>query len=284
MNVTLKPEEKNEETVVEHSPYDMLITDDIDFRVETRGLHTTDEDGGMHMPDHEATIRINPDGTENPLWVVGSRYEVVDHREIIKGFAAALDKADLVAQVEHQVFVKGCRIYSTFTLDNTYDIGGSEPARPFFSLQTSHDGSLKVGFTVGARVGRHVLRVSKTIYGAWAKHTKGVNIELTLKEISKALDSFVTEIIPMWERMGNTKIDLAHAKRILEDAVKRNVVSKRRAEAIDLNDVGTVWDVYTAMVDKVCELTTKRSTEERTFDRNTKVGEFFRKLHKATGE
>jgi hypothetical protein len=275
-----------EETVMTTEPsiYDLIITDDIDFRVETRGLHTTDKDGGLHMPNHEATIRINPDGTEAPLWVVGSRYEVVDHREVIKGFAEALDKAGLVAEVNHQVFGLGCRIFSNFVLDKEYDVGEGKPkAKPFFTLTTSHDGSLKIGFMVGAKVGKYTLNVSKTVYGAWAKHTKGVNIESTLKEIGKALESFVTEVLPMWERMQGTSLASKEAKKILEDAVKSNVLAKRRADSIDTSSCDTVWDVYTSVVTEVCELTTKRSTEERAFDRNTKVGEYFRKLA-ATGK
>jgi hypothetical protein len=265
-------------TMTEATVYDALITDDVDFRVETRGLHTADKDGGMHMPNHEATIRINPDGTEAPLWVVGSRYEVVDHREVIKGFAEALDKADLPASVEHKVYGLGCRIFSYFILDKKYDVGSEKKAQPFFTLTTSHDGSLKIGFMVGAKVGDHTLNVSKTVYGAWAKHTKGVNVEATLKEISKALNSFVSEVLPMWERMQGTAISTSQASAILEDAVKAKVLAKRRAEAIETSSCSTVWDTYTAVVSEVCNLTTKRSTEERAFDRNASVGEYFRKL------
>jgi len=273
---------ETKETVMTAEPsiYDELITEEIDFRVETRGLHTTDTDGGMHMPNHEATIRINPDGTEAPLWVVGSRYEVVDHRDVIKGFAEALDKAELPASVDHKVYGLGCRIFSYFILDNEYDLGGEKKAQPFFTLTTSHDGSLKIGFMVGAKVGDHTLNVSKTVYGAWAKHTKGVNVESTLKEIGKALKSFVSDVLPMWERMQGASLKVSDARKILDDAVKAKVLAKRRAESIDLDFSSpvSVWDVYTSVVSEVSELTTKRSTGERAFDRNTKVGEYFRKL------
>jgi hypothetical protein len=274
-----EPKVEEEVMTADTSMYDDLIIEEIDFRVETRGLHTTAEDGGMHMPNHEATIRINPDGSEAPLWVVGSRYEVVDHREVIKGFAEALDKAGLQAEVEHKVFGLGCRIYSFFTLDKEYRLAEGKPkARPFFSLMTSHDGSLKLGFTVGARVGSRTYRVSKTVYGAAAKHTKGINIEKTISEIERALNAFLTEVLPMWERMQGAKLSTDDAKKILEDAVKKDVLAKRRADAIDLYTCGTVWDAYTAIVNEVTEIRTKRGTEERTFDRNTKVGEYFRKL------
>jgi len=270
-----------EETVMttESSIYDALITEEVDFRVETRGLHTTDKDGGMHMPNHEATIRINPDGTEAPLWVVGSRYEVVDHREVIKGFAEALEKAGLECEVEHKVYGLGCRIYSFFTLDKTYELTEGKPkARPFFTLTTSHDGSMRLGFMVGAKVGSRVYNVSKTFYGASAKHTKGINVEKTLKEIERALTAFVDEVIPMWERMQGTTLSTSDARKILEDAVKKDVISKRRAEKVDLSTCGTVWDAYDAIVHEISEITTVRGTEERVFDRNTKVGEYFRKL------
>lgn len=260
-----------------HSVYDILITDDIDFRVETRTLETVEN--SMKMPEHSATVRINPDGTEQPLWVVGSRYEVVDHRDVIKGFAEALDKAGIEADVEHKVFGNGCRIYSFFTLDKTYSFHESKaPIRPFFSLTTSHDGSLKMGFMVGATVDGKIFNVSKTIYGAAAKHTRGINVEKTLDEIEKALNAFVEEVVPMWERMQNTSVGEGAVEEILKDAVNKKVLAKRRAEDIDTSSCKSVWDVYDAMINEVSTIRTKRGTEERTFDRNTKVGEYFRKL------
>jgi len=278
MTATLEATEV-EATEVIASVYDAIVTEDIDFRVETRGLDTTSTDGSMHMPDHEATIRINPDGTEAPLWVVGSRYEVVDHRELIKKFAEALDKVDLPAEVEHHVYANGCRIYSVFTLDKTFPIGKDKPeARPFFTLTTSHDGSMKLGFMVGAKVKDLRFNVSKKVYGAYAKHTKGVNIEQTIKEISKALDAFMTEVLPMWEKMNSMELGTTQAQKIIDDAVAKKVISKLRAEKINLRDANSVFDIYTAMTSEAVVVTGKKATAERAFNRNTDVGEYFRKL------
>jgi len=286
MSTTIKTTEasvsepiESEAPVVDLSAYNDLITEEVDFRVETRGLHTTSEDGGMHMPNHEATIRINPDGTEQDLWVVGSRYQVVDHREVIKGFAEALDRAGIDAEVHHSVYAMGCRIYSFFTLDKEYELAEGKPkARPFLTLTTSHDGSLRLGFMVGAKVGGRLLNVSKTIYGAAAKHTSGINIEKTLKEIERALNAFVSEVLPMWERMQGTTLSTDEAKKIIDNAVSKGVLAKRRADEIEPSSCSTVWDTYTSIVSQVSEITTVRGTEERVFDRNTKVGMYFKKL------
>jgi predicted transcriptional regulator len=261
--------------------YKSLINNNIDFRVEPRKLNTPGDLGPMEMPDHVATVRINPDGSEIPLWVVGSRYEVVDHREIIRGFAEALEHADLEADVDHKVYGNGCRIYSLFTLKNTYSIGEDKPpVRPFFTLMTSHDGSLKLGFMVGAKYGHLRLNVAKTVYGNYAKHTRGVNIEKTLSEIEKALNAFVNEVIPMWERMTDITLTTEQVEHIMEDAVKKKVLSKRRAENVARAECKTVWDTYRAITEEVSAVRGKRGTEERAFDRNTKVGEYFRKLAK----
>jgi len=120
--------------------------------------------------------------------------------------------------------------------------------------------------------------VSKTVYGSWAKHTKGVNIEATLKEISKAIESFVSEVIPMWERMHGTSLSVDDAKKIIDDATKEKIISKRRADSVDTESCKNVWDVYTSVVNEVVTLTTKNSSEERAFDRNSNVGDYFRKL------
>lgn len=281
MTATIEPEvtEVTEATEATASIYDAIITEDIDFRVETRGLNTTAADGAMHMPNHEATVRINPDGTEAPLWVVGSRYEVVDHRELIKKFAEALDKVDLPAEVEHQVYGDGCRIYSVFTLDKTFSIGEGKPqARPYFTLTTSHDGSMKLGFMVGAKVNKIRYNFSKRVYGAYAKHTKGVNIEQTIKEINKALTTFIEEVVPMWEKMNSFELGTTQAQKIIDDAVSKKVLSKSRAEKINLRDCKTVFDTYTALTNEANVVTGKKGTAERAFARNTEVGEYFRKL------
>jgi hypothetical protein len=278
----LTPEETTEEV---KDLYADLITPDVDFRVETRGLQTEGENI-MHMPNHEATIRVNPDGHTVPLWVVGSLYEVVDHKEVIRGFAESLNKAGLEANVHHKVYLNGCRIYSFFTLKNTYHIGEKKvPIQPFFTLTTSHDGSMKLGFMVGARVAETdtYLNVNKTVYGAWAKHTHGVNIEKTLEEIERALDAFVSEVIPMWEKMHSMATSPDMVKCIIENAVKKKVLSKRRAENLPSGS-GSVWDTYINMVKEVSEVRGKRGTEERAFDRNTSVGEYFQRMMKNDAE
>lgn len=259
--------------------YDALITDDVNFRVETRGLHTYGEEGGMHMPNHEATIRINPDGTEMPLWVVGSRYAVVDHKEIIKGFAQALDTAKIDTVVNHEVFGSGCRIYSYFNMTKSFTLGEKKTSVvPFFTLTTSHDGSMRLGFMVGASVGKMRLNVSRTVYGAYAKHTQGINIERTLSEINKAFNAFIEEVLPMWERMHDISMTSDKCKEIIDRAVKQKVLSQRRAEHLAINSTQSAWDFYTQMVKEVSLVTGSRGNEERAFDRNAEVGEFFKKM------
>lgn len=280
---TLAPE-ATEATVLE-----TLITEEIDFRVELRKLSTLEADAGlglqaeflgMKMPEHKATIRIDNDGTKTPLWVVGSRYEVVDHREIIKQFAEALDKADMKAKVNHSVYKNGCRIYSFFTLDQPIDIPGKTvKAYPFFTLTTSHDGSLRLGFMMGAKIGKTYLNVSKTMYGATAKHTRGINIDKTLEEVSKALTVFTDEVLPMWERMNEVVLTPEQVKRLVENAVKRKVISKSKSEDLFDDKERSVWEVYTRIVKEVTKVPERvGSTKERAFWRNVDASEYFTKM------
>jgi hypothetical protein len=288
--------------------YDMLITDEVDFGVELRVLDTyrfTDEP--MRMAEHKATVRINHDGSEVPLWVVGSKYQVVDHREVIKMFALALDKASLTAEVEHHVYKDGCRIFSMFTLNKEYEIPGSaKKAQPFFALTTSHDGSLKVGFLMGAKIGETYLNVSKTVYGASALHTKGLKIETMLDGIGKAVEVFTTQVIPMWDRMGSVNMKSEDVKKLIEKAISSKVLSKRAALDLDFVSVDgtgrsaeivgaesmTVWQAYTKIAEHVSKVPftkkgeiRKGATEEKAFWRNVDASEFFTKLmdHDMTG-
>jgi len=257
--------------------WDSVITEDIDFSVERKGIHTYGGDDSINMPDHSATIRVNPDGSRAPLWVVGSRYEVVDHREVIKQFAEVIDRADLEAEIKHSVYQNGCRIYSTFTLDKVYNVGGKS-VRPFLTLTTSHDGSLRVGFLMGAVVDGRTLNISKTVYGAHAKHTKGINIEKTLKAIVTALKSFTDEVLPMWARMQDTVLDRDDARKIIDAAIKKGVITKLRASEVEFTADTNVWEVYTSLVDQVSVVRGKRGTAERAFYRNVDVSEYFNKL------
>lgn len=260
---------------------DNLITDDIDFRVELRTLYAHDEEFNMKMPEHKATIRVNPDGTKKSLWVVGSRYQIVDHRDVIRQFAETLQHAGMNAKVRHEVYRGGCRIFSIFTIDKEYEIPNSKcKAKPFFALTTSHDGSLKVGFLMGAKVGTSFLNVSKTVYGASARHVRGINVEKALKEIEKALDVFTNEVIPMWEKMQRIEIDQNKIDALIEDAVNHKVISKRRSEDLNISqEKSTIWDLYTTITEEVSKVGSRKgSTKEAAFWRNADASEYFTKL------
>jgi len=267
-----------EKAVSDLSAWNSIISEDIDFRVEKRGMHTYGEDGGLNMPDHSATIRVNPDGSESPLWVVGSKYEVVDHREVIKQFAEVLDRSEMQADIKHYVYQNGCRIYSEFVIDQTFEVNG-KVARPFFTLTTSHDGSLRIGFLMGAKVEGKSFNISKTVYGNHAKHTKGINIHKTIEAVMDAVTAFTEEVIPMWTRMHETVLNRDEALSVIENAVKKNVVAKRRADDIMFTESNpSLWDVYTSVIDQVSVVRGKRGTEERAFKRNVDVSEYFNKL------
>ena len=296
--MTMSEIEVKEVTSVEKSldRFNELIIDDIDFGVKLVSLQTYGSSDTIRMPEHKATIRVNPDGSEQPLWVVGTRYEVVDHREIIKQFASALEKAEIKAEVDYKIFKNGCRIFSIFTINQRYKVG-EEMVRPFFALTTSHDGSLKVGFMMGAKTDKDkYIVVSKKLYGDQAKHTRGINIERTLIAIENAVEVLTDEVIPMWERMKDITLDEDKAKELVERAIKKGIISKR--SALDLPFVSTsgrgrdakvekvnpssVWNIYTGIVDEVSKSSgTKRSTEERAFWRNTEASEFFTKVMKS---
>ena len=131
-----------------------LITAAVDFAVELQKLQTVENT--LEVPNDMSTVRVDKDGTKKVLAVVGKRYKVVDHRDVIKSFSETLASAELTATVDHRVYRNGARIYSRFLLDDTVDIPLSDNttkvARPFFTLTNSHDGALRIGFLVGAQI------------------------------------------------------------------------------------------------------------------------------------
>jgi hypothetical protein len=283
IEITKKVESPEEAKENQLKKWDSLISDEVNFRVEKRGLHTYGADGGIHMSNHTATIRINPDGSETDLWVVGNDYEVVDHKQIIKQFAELLDNAGIEAEVIHQIYGGGCRVYSEFTLQKSYQFRGKE-VNPFFTLRSSYDKSLKVGFMLGIKYAGRRMNISKTLYGAQAKHTKGVNLKRTLKEIFNALDAFNKEVLPSWEKMDSLVLNSDQIKRTIEDAIKKKVISKLRADSLSFDECKTtMWDIYSKMTKEVSVVRGKKGTEESAFYRNVDVGEYFSRLMHPAG-
>ena len=93
-----------------------------------------------------------------------------------------------------------------------------------------------------------------------------------------AIKAFTEEVIPMWASMESTELSRDEALAIIEKAVKKNVVAKRRADDIVFTEKTNLWDVYSAVIDQVSVVRGKRGTEERAFKRNVDVSEYFNKL------
>jgi hypothetical protein len=254
-----------------------LITPDIDFKVEMQGLKSTLN--SVPLPEHRVTMRIDTNGTETPLGVVSPMYKVIDHRGAITDFNNALTGAGIgVLSLSHGVYLNGARIYSEFTLDQEHDInvdGEIKKARPFLSFTTSHDGSLKLGFMLGAHISGMKFYLSNRVYSASVKHLNGVKVEKVLEEVHAALNCFVKEIIPLWKGMVQTKITLKDAEEMMERAVKRNVISERRAKSIPLGGHANFWDLYKDVVTCASAPSKRENGGEGALRRNAQANEFF---------
>jgi transcriptional antiterminator Rof (Rho-off) len=252
-----------------------LITSVVDYGVELRELRAK---GGLAVPENKATVRVDKNNETVVLAVVGDRYEVVDHRDVIKSFAKVLEDAKLVASVKHDVFRNGARVYSRFMLDEPVviklDNGLEKQAFPFFTLTNSHDGALKVGFMLGAVIDGQSYQLSRKLYEVTAKHLQGVKLQKVLAELANALRSFTNEVVPLWRSMMTTPLTLTQGEEIIAKAVKKNVISQQRAEQVPLGSHATLWELYTDVVKTVSE-PSKKGTAEEGIWRNAGANEYF---------
>jgi len=100
-----------------------------------------------------------------------------------------------------------------------------------------------------------------------------------MEAVLDAIKAFTEDVIPMWTRMQDVKLNRDEALAVIENAVKKNVVAKRRADDIFLTSSNpSLWDVYTSVIDQVSVVRGKRGTEERAFKRNVDVSEHFNRL------
>jgi hypothetical protein len=256
-----------------------LITTSVNFGVQMRAMTTTD---GLAVSEEiaKAVVRVNPDQSEQVIATVGKRYELVDHRTCIRDFAEQLTTAGYNTTVTHKVFRSGARIYSNFNINTPLVVQGpnntQKSANPFLTLTTSHDGSLKVGFMVGAVVDG--LRIyGRKHMSLTAKHLSGTRLDQVMGQISQALEAFQSEVIPLWSRATLTAVSNDRAEDILKRAVKKNVISQRRIDSWgEGHTFNTYWDMYKKIVETV-SVESKTGNEEGSINRNRDANDFFLK-------
>lgn len=256
-----------------------LITPSVNFGVQMRTMTTTD---GLAVSEDiaKAVVRINPDQSEQVIATVGKRYELVDHRTCIRDFAEQLRESNYNTTVTHKVFRSGARIYSNFNINTPLTVQGpnntQKSANPFLTLTTSHDGSLKVGFMVGAVVDG--LRIyGRKHMSLTAKHLSGTRLDQVMGQVTQALTAFREEVIPLWSRATLTAVSNDRAEDILKRAVKKNIISQRRVDSWgEGHTFNTYWDMYKKVVETV-SVESKTGNEEGSINRNRDANDFFLK-------
>lgn len=269
-------------TVIEDTTLDNVVSDAVNYNVELRPMQTVD---GLMVPDSRfrAVVRQNTNGSEQVLSIVGWRYKILDHKAILKSVANVFKDYEIpVKNVHHELYKDGSRVYSGFNVDEVYSMmNEGEPftVSPVVNIVTSHDGShrlfvrLSVLMTTKEKVYRYPL--SSTVCSLGTKHVKGAKSEEILKVIRKVIDEFSTKVLPRWNNMTSTKIDLLKAQNIMRKAVESGAICERASEKVNLS-CATLFDLYQSAMNTVCSA--KEGKEENSINRGIKVDQFFSSL------
>lgn len=245
----------------------------VDYDVTKVALRTVND--GLSVPMTDAVVRQDPDGKRQVIGTVGRRYQVVDHRDVLRGFAEVLTTGGVDADVAHEVYKAGARVYSRFTLKTTVKFGDAQgmqhDAEPFITLMNSHDGSRPVGFTLGARVNGVSFVLGTQVYAVSVKHVNGVRLERVLDSVNVALEHLVNVVLPKWSKLVCTSVSFAEAERTIAQLVEDKVISEQKAKEVS-RSCTTLWDLYASLVGKASEVG-KRDDGEGAHWRNARVND-----------
>jgi len=130
----------------------MLEASQADYQVILTKVAVVDDDGNlMHNPDgsvvivedSRATVRVNDDGSFNPLATVGNRYDVRQNREILERALAVVGASKGDAVIDTCGVLKGgARFFSTIDLGSLIidPTGVNDKIARYLVVSHGHDG------------------------------------------------------------------------------------------------------------------------------------------------
>lgn len=255
----------SEEVGVEETADINVLTDELDYNVDLRPIKAAD-DGGQFVLGTDrfmATVRVDKDGKQTVLSVMGNKYQLVDHKQQVLNFEDSLRKLglrDKSCGFKHNVFKNGARVVSRFTLGakkvELENGGVKTELTPTFDFRTSYDGEYKVGFALGVMVGDSWYCFGKKLYSAEAMHLKSKKLESKLVKVidgaEKALDFFMTKVVPCFSKLMGKELSLEEKRAEFEKLAALGAI--RKTDMDDVlgvvlgSSVRTAWDIYCLVV------------------------------------
>jgi len=235
------------------------------------------------IPEHHATVRVNEDGLQIPLGVVGDRYTILKKKNAFGFFDAVVDEDAAIYHTAGSLF-NGKKIWLLAKLPDSIYVGGDDVIDQYVLLSNSHDGttSLIAKYTPIRVVCNNTLSFAIKGVGKEIKirHTKSIKERLTeahrvLGIVAKSTEKSTDVFKAMAEREVTTKEVDSYIKLLIATKDENDVATRTqntRNKIIETFETGmgsglvtakgTLWGLYNGVTEYVSHIKTVKGLEE----------------------
>lgn len=167
-------------------------------------------------------------------------YKEITHTELVTEARTAISALGLAAKETTFLFNNGARMYHEFDFGNT----GIEPSKGDFvtmklTLTNSYDLSLQCGWELGGKrlVCSNGLIAFVKAFFEMKKHTGAFNMDITVENLKKAVDTFQTKVAAFYTTMAETPVTQEAGKGIITDMVERKILPEKYGTLVH-----TMWE------------------------------------------
>ena len=167
-------------------------------------------------------------------------YKVVTHAELVSEARDAVRELRMKSKETTFLLGNGGRMFHRFTFPDE----AIEPAPGDFitmqlTLVNSYDLSRPIGFELGGlrQVCTNGLVAFRKAFFEMRKHSGSYNLEETVKNMKKALDTFRLHMMGFYKLMGTTPLDVAIGTAMIQDMIAKKTLPEKYGEAVQ-----AVWE------------------------------------------
>jgi len=244
----------------------LAIPEKLNFHVELKPMSFLNSaDDRVDIPDHSVLVRKD---TEEPLSIVGNRYEPTQYFDIAEKQMQGLEKSGLLKQSNFicydYLYDNGARWKRDVCLtDLTIEPKVGDLVQFNQTAKSSHDGSL---CNTTDSTPKRLACDNGMLQAIWQlvfrfRHTQNFDVENLVSIFNASTEKFY-EMEPYFKSMGNTKISVKDVELALKQTIckrkatkKKNIdhkekllgwlIGQYKKEAVNLDD--TVWAFYNAL-------------------------------------
>jgi hypothetical protein len=200
------------------------------------------------IPDRKVIMRKD---NNKVLSIMSDKYQLTTHASIIDGFENALDAAGPLFKkraISTVLPYEGARMYRKYIFDGVKEeVAVGDVVSPTLELWNSYDGTLMVGFQLGAfrMVCTNGLMVPETFREIMKKHYVGFDIKGLVDELQHTLPVF-DKSIKIWKEWHKEAVTVPAAVEILAPTKINKKEKELIAKRFEDDEEKTKWGLFQA--------------------------------------